>query len=180
MPSPIGHALGGVAVAWSAEWLPNPGKPLRRVSPRLTLICAALAAAPDLDLFDVAMHRTVTHSIGAVILVTIVAAGVTGWVTRRIDWRVAFICGAAYASHLLLDWLGHDPYPPHGIQALWPFSHQWFISPVEIFRGRNATIRCQYAIVTVKAVAQEIAILGPIVLVLGWARRSRVRVEPSS
>jgi inner membrane protein len=183
MPSPIGHALGGVATAWSVERLPRRKRPtgapagistsVARISPSLTLVCAALAVLPDVDLLYPSIHRTVTHSIGAAILVTIIAAGVTGWVTRRIDWRTAFICGLAYASHIFLDWLGVDSSPPFGIQALWPFSHQWFIAGRQIFPGteRRDFLSAAAILTNLKAVAVETMILGPVVALLGWGRR---------
>jgi inner membrane protein len=186
MPSPIGHALGGVAAAWSAERLPRlkgpTGTPPRthigtsptHISTSLTLVCAALAVLPDVDLLYPPIHRTVTHSIGAVLLVTIIAAGVTGWVTGRIDWRTAFICGLAYASHIFLDWLGVDPSPPFGIQALWPFSHQWLIAPWQIFPGteRREFLSAAAILTNLKAMAVETVILGPVVALLWWRRRT--------
>ena len=194
MPTPIGHALAGVAVAWSAEIvsdkLANPrtgstvstvstvstGAPFRHwSSATLTAVCAVLAVLPDADLLYPPIHRTVTHSVGAIILVTIIAAAVTGWVTRRVHWRVALICGAAYGSHVLLDWLGYDRNPPLGIQALWPFSHQWFISGWDLFRQTERRQVLSWAAVrtNVEAIAQEVAILGPLAIGLWWAR-SRV------
>ena len=81
MPSPIGHALSGVAVAWTAS-LAEPRDPTgQTVSDRLVPVCAVLAAAPDLDLLVHGAHRTATHSVTAMLLVTIVAAAVTGQVT---------------------------------------------------------------------------------------------------
>ena len=172
MPSPIGHALGGVAAAWASP---------ERISTPLTLVCAVLAAAPDLDLLVPGWHRTVTHSVGAVVIVTIVAAGVTGWVTRRNTWsvwrvwRIAGICGLAYASHILLDWLGTDPNPPFGIQAFWPFSHQWFIAGWTIFpvTERRSFFSWAAFATNAKAVAVELIILGPVVLGLGALRAGR-------
>ncbi len=180
MPSPIGHALGGVAAAWSAERIPR-GEPTRPISTRLTLACAALGAAPDLDLLVPGLHRTVTHSVGAIGIVIIVAAGVTGWVTRKSGWktsavvRIAAICGAAYASHILLDWLGSDTNPPFGIQALWPFSHQWFIARWTIFpmTERRSFFSLAALTTNVKAVGTEALILGPVTLALAWARSRR-------
>lgn len=185
MPSPIGHALGGVATAWSAERLLRRQGPAGRRPPRtptsrtgistsLTLWCAALAVLPDADLLYPPIHRTVTHSIGAVILVMIIAAGVTGWVTPRIDWRTALICGLAYASHIFLDWLGVDPSPPFGIQALWPFSHRWFIAPWQIFPGteRREFLSAAAILTNLKAMAVETLILGPVVGLLWWGRRT--------
>src|SRR5262249_30793375 len=87
MPSPIGHALAGVAVAWSVEQFPGFRQSLRPIAPRLTVISAALAAAPDLDLVYPLLHRTVTHSVAAVALTSIVVMVVTGWVTRAREGR---------------------------------------------------------------------------------------------
>jgi membrane-bound metal-dependent hydrolase YbcI (DUF457 family) len=163
MPSPIGHALAGVAVAWSAEQLPGPAGLKRPFPLGVTLSCVTLAVLPDADLLYMPIHRTMTHSIGATILVTIVAIAVTGKVTRLstlrrcqdrrgsargttragqeetpparayVLWGLVLMCAAAHASHLLLDWLGADPSWPFGIQVLWPFSHRWFISGWNLF-----------------------------------------------
>jgi membrane-bound metal-dependent hydrolase YbcI (DUF457 family) len=107
-------------------------------------------------------------------LVIIIAAGVTGWVTRRIDWRVVCVCAVAYASHILLDWLAYDPNPPFGIQALWPFSDRWFISGLNVFRAteRRQLFTWAAMLVNIEAVAQEIAILGPIAAAAWWAART--------
>src|SRR5687767_590674 len=106
MPSPIGHALAGLAVRWAAGPSTPPGTP-RRIAP-ITIACLAVAVLPDLDLVHYSLHRTVTHSVGATLVIMIIVAGVTGWVTGSIGWRVALVVGAAHASHILLDWLGVD------------------------------------------------------------------------
>ena len=96
MPSPVGHALAGIAAAWAADLLP--GRRLWRMAVppapvfaafvgaggALTLCAAALGTAPDLDLF-LAQHRAITHSLGAVAVVFIVAGVVTGQVTRKVQ-----------------------------------------------------------------------------------------------
>jgi inner membrane protein len=163
MPSPIGHALAGVAVAWTFD---------RRADWRLTTVAAALAALPDADLLTPIRHRTVTHSIGAVIIVTIIAGVVTGQVTRRTVWRVSLVCGAAYASHLLLDWLGADTFAPYGLQALWPFSDRFYISGWNVFRqtARGHMLTTAMIVKNLQAIAQEVAILGPVVAAL-WLIR---------
>lgn len=180
MPTPIGHALAGLAVAWSAE-PPSEAQPLGRALGRalarpLTLVCIALAVLPDLDLLYPPVHRAATHSIGATLLVTIIAAGVTGWVTGRINWRIAFVCAAAHASHIVTDWLGTDRnFAPYGIQMFWPFDKGWYISGWDMFlpvERRNpfsvATIRVNMA-----AAIREIVILGPVVLAVWLAGRWR-------
>lgn len=175
MPSPIGHALAGVATAWSAERLPGAWQAYERISAnRLTLVCAVLAVLPDVDLLYMPIHRTVTHSLTAVAFVMIISALVTGRVTRRPNSRVVLVCAVAYASHVLLDWLGADANPPHGIQALWPFSHRWFISPWVLFPGteRRDPLAMRAIIINATALLAEVAILGPVVLAL-WIGRAR-------
>jgi membrane-bound metal-dependent hydrolase YbcI (DUF457 family) len=202
MPSPIGHALAGVAVAWSAEQMPGSAGLKRPLPLGVTLSCVALAVLPDADLLYMPTHRTVTHSIGATILVTILAIAVTGKVTRlstlrrapgrpepargalsgrgsthsgaHVAWGLVLMCAAAHGSHLLLDWLGADPSVPLGIQALWPFSHRWFISGWDLFPSteRRHIFSAASIAINLKAAGWEIVIMGPIVLALGlWRRR---------
>jgi membrane-bound metal-dependent hydrolase YbcI (DUF457 family) len=177
MPSPIAHALGGVAVAWVADLLPGrtagpdvPGALPPAVS-RVALTCACLAALPDIDLLLPIAHRTITHSLTAVAvlgLLMIIAAGVTGKVTVKIVLTYM----AAYASHLLLDWLQTDPTPPFGIQLLWPFSSAWFISGWSVFRATERRHFLEVATMKRNAVAmvQELAILAPVMAALWLVR----------
>jgi membrane-bound metal-dependent hydrolase YbcI (DUF457 family) len=194
MPSPLGHALAGMAAAWAVDVLPgrrvfrttSPTAPsVARTSGALTLVAAALGVAPDLDLF-LAQHRAITHSVGAVMIVFIVAIVVTGWVRGKVQrskfkvqsvGRVAAICAAAYASHLLLDWLAVDRRLPFGLQLWWPFSDGWYVSGLDVFpqtERRNllslATLR-----INLRAMSFEAAVMLPI-LGLVWLA-SRVRVK---
>jgi membrane-bound metal-dependent hydrolase YbcI (DUF457 family) len=173
MPSPIAHALGGVAVAWFADLMP--GRPTARPASagglRVALTCAGLAAVPDADLLLPITHRAMSHSLVAVAtvgLVMIIAAGVTGKVTTRI----ALTCTAAYASHLLLDWLQHDPTAPHGLQLLWPFSSTWFVSGWNIFLPTERRHFLELETIKKNAVAmmQELVILVPVVVGLWLVR----------
>ena len=170
MPSPIGHALGGLAAAWTADLVD--GRRDDRWRP--LLLYMALAAAPDLDLVVPGGHRMATHSLFAMLLVFIIAAAVTAQVTR---WRDAVVCAAAYGSHLLLDWLGADNLPPRGIQLLWPVSDRWFISDLDLFRqtARQHFLAPAVMLQNAIAVAQEVAIMAPIVALLWWARQRRRR-----
>jgi membrane-bound metal-dependent hydrolase YbcI (DUF457 family) len=171
MPSTIGHALAGAATAWVCDAVPGDrawrlagpaASRFERAGGALTLVCAALAAAPDLDLLT-PWHRTVTHSVGAVIFVALFSAAMAVNASRPI-LRVTAMCAGAYATHLVLDWLGTDNMAPFGIQALWPFSHAWFISHVDLFRqtARSSFMTAPVALRNLAAVVQEVAILGPI------------------
>jgi len=89
------------------------------------------------------------------------------------------LCGIAWGSHLVLDWLGADPTPPRGIQALWPFSDRWFISDLDLFRGteRRQIFTSASMIYNLKAVGQEVAILAPITGALVYWRTAREHHE---
>jgi membrane-bound metal-dependent hydrolase YbcI (DUF457 family) len=179
MPSPIGHALFGVLTAWVGDLLPvrsadrnntTAGPGFNRARAGLTVACAALAAVPDIDLLF-AGHRTVTHSIGAVVLVGMTAAAVAARSGRPVV-RITLLCAAAYASHLLLDWLAVDQTAPRGVQAFWPLDHRWYISDWNLFRPTERRHIFTGAAMTQNAVAiaQEILIVAPL-LAVAWLVR---------
>jgi hypothetical protein len=156
VPSPIGHLLGGAAVAWGSDAIDRRRSPLRVVA-----ACALLATAPDLDLLVPHHHRSFTHSLTAVLFVLIVAASVTGRVNR---WRIALVCACAYGSHLLLDWLGADTLPPFGLQLFWPFDSRFFVSGLNVFAETERRNPLSGATIAKNlwAVAREVAIVAPV------------------
>jgi len=194
MPSPIGHALAGCAVVWGADLIDR-----RPSSARLALAGAGLATLPDLDLLVSHFHRSATHSVTAVALMFIIAAAVTGQVRLRaprsggqvqpgaarhsgqVRWRIAAICAAAYATHLVLDWMAADYFPPAGIQAFWPFSRRFFISGWDVFDQTERLHLLRPATIdqNLRAIAKELALLGPIALGLWLIRIKTVPRLPS-
>ena len=179
MPSPLGHALAGATLALLAD------RPARRpdavreleLTTRVT-VCVLCAALPDADLIYPPIHRAFTHSVGSTLLVTIIATLVTGWVTGRRSLGFGLLCGAAWGSHTVLDWMGADPNPPFGIKAFWPFSDRWVISGWDLFRGteRRRVFTLDAILYNARAMAQEAAILGPVLLAaIWWRRRGRAR-----
>jgi membrane-bound metal-dependent hydrolase YbcI (DUF457 family) len=196
MPSPIGHALGGLAVAWAADLIPGDrgwrGAPrsaswYQRAGNGLTATCTILATTPDLDLLFT-RHRTYTHSAGAVIVVGLIAAFASIVLRRakpanerRHTLRISLMCAAAYASHILFDWLGVDLYPPPGLQVLWPFDSGWYISGFDLFRQTRREHLFTWPVVELNllAIAQEAAMLVPIAAVL-WLVRVKALARLSS
>lgn len=176
--------MAGVATAWVAETMTGrqptaiPPEATRaqafyvRMGGGLTVACACLAAAPDLDLFlGWRFHRTVTHSLGAALTVTVVAALYAAWRRKPVAYT-SLTCGAAYATHILLDWLGADPTPPYGIMALWPFSHRWFISGWSLFDAvsRRYWLPHEFLWGNLLNAGWEVLVLGPVLLVLWLVR----------
>jgi membrane-bound metal-dependent hydrolase YbcI (DUF457 family) len=178
MALPIAHAAAGYLVHRAAHRGPSRGDPAKVW--RHAALFMLVGNLPDFDFligFVVGrpglVHRGVSHSLLAVV----VFGALAGWVGRR--WRdarflpnaVAF--GAAYASHLLVDWLTMDSRPPLGGQFLWPFSDTYYISPVPIFGEvwLNGTTRAGFistvlAWPTMLVLAREIAIV--LAVVAAW------------
>jgi membrane-bound metal-dependent hydrolase YbcI (DUF457 family) len=180
MPSPVGHAIAGVAAAWLVAGAPalTPATFWREAA-----LFGALGALPDIDLL-VGAHSGPTHSLGAAVVVGM-AAGL--WAGRwrghrrpglhRLTFAVA--CLAAYASHLLLDWLGRDSSPPIGIMALWPVSRDYFESTLHVFLpiSRRYYQGWTFVVSNVHAVCLELVILVPILAVVTLLRPRRVAPE---
>ena len=161
MPSPIGHALGGIALAWAVA-------PRRTVTTAVGL--AAVALAPDLDLL-IGDHRGISHSIGAAVVAGVVASAL--WASafassalRRDTLRVALSVTLAWSSHIFLDWLSNDTRPPLGVMAFWPITTDYYKAAIEIFppvsRRWGDTRFWSH---NVRAAFVELALLGPI----AWA-----------
>jgi inner membrane protein len=175
MPSPIGHGLAGLAIGFAIEPVlsESAATTTRRLS-KFALMGALVAALPDADLVSSAIHRGVSHSIGLTALLMIITGVVTGWVTGRVQWRWVILIGAAHASHILMDWLGTDRYPPTGLEALWPFSREFYISGWDVFPPTERRVYLPGAVWTnVRALVAEVGIMGPIAVLTYIARRTR-------
>jgi membrane-bound metal-dependent hydrolase YbcI (DUF457 family) len=182
MPSPIGHALAGLAIGLIGE---PPRQPLDSRQPwpwRFVFLAAFFAALPDLDLaLPKGFHRSFSHSFVAVAAVLIFVRAVTGEVTARARWRMSAMLAAAYASHLLLDWLGADTSRPAGLQLLWPWTHAHFMSGWDLFPQTERAWRDpEFLRMNLIAFVSEVALMGP-VAAAAWAvrRRRRSRVQSS-
>jgi hypothetical protein len=79
-------------------------------------------------------------------------------------------------SHTLLDWLGQDSSTPRGLMALWPLSHEYFISDVNLFGAvdRRYWLPGFWQRNTI-SLLRELAILLP----LAWISMYRTRARSS-
>ena len=132
MPSPIGHALAGVAAGYlvgghvaGRVTVGRNGWPTARklLSNRRVVAFGLLGVLPDVD-FLFGVHSTYTHSVGAMVVVALFGGNVG--VQKGLGASVA--AAAAYGSHVLLDWLGSDAVAPIGVMALWPLSSEFYMS----------------------------------------------------
>ena len=170
MPSPVGHVLAAVTVGCLVQRTMAGG----RLSAREVMLFGALGVAPDLDLFA-GMHSGPTHGLGAAVLAASLA-----WLPLKLvctssgRGRLALACTLAYASHILLDWLGTDSSPPIGIMALWPFSQAYVESSLHLFPAVSRRIHQPelFWSQNLKALSWELLLLGPLAAIV-LSRRAR-------
>ena len=157
MPTPVGHALGGL-IAGAA------------VAPSGLLLCAAAGVLPDID-FAWGGHNRETHSLGAAIIAGLI---VLAW---KRDPRLASAVTLAWASHVLFDWLGSDDTPPIGVMALWPLNSNFYFADAFVFEAISRRYWLDnFYTHNAWAVIKEILILGPITITAFlWQVRRRYR-----
>lgn len=173
MPSPIGHVLGGLLAGFACA-SPTPvdaatvrARLLAVARSRLAVVPAVAACLPDVD-FLWGRHSMETHSLGAA-----VGAGLVAWLVWR-QRRLAVAVALAWASHVFFDWLGSDATPPLGVMAFWPLTSSFFFAEAYVFEA----ISRRYWLSgfwphNLRAVAAELAWLGPLVAAAAWWRVRR-------
>jgi inner membrane protein len=115
---------------------------------------------PDIDLLF-GGHRALTHGVGTALVVGLAVGIAAG------RGRLGLAAGAAYGSHILLDWLGADTSPPIGVMALWPFSLDYYQSDIPVFAAVSRRYWISGFIAhNLRAVAWELVILLPLVLLV--------------
>ena len=174
----LAHATGGYLVYEAAR----PSGPHR---PGLLAVAVVLGNAPDFDFLPgvlvghpAAFHRGVTHTLAAVLAVAAITWLIAWWRGERaLAHRAAGFTGAAYGSHLLLDFLTVDVVAPHGAQFLWPLSQGYYLSPVMLLHeiiidpsGRTAFLASIFTAHTAGVWLSELGLLVYVVAAIHGAR----------
>jgi hypothetical protein len=109
-----------------------------------------------------------THSLGAALM----AGGLALALTKGRLARLALAVTLAWASHVLLDWLGSDNVAPLGVMALWPFSTTFYFADAFVFQAikRDGALADLWA-PNLWAVTREILLLGPLAAAVWLVRR---------
>ena len=171
MPTPLGHALGGIAAGALVAGRGAPRVSFGGWQLSMLSVYGLLGMLADID-FLLGGHRGVTHTVGA----TLVVGALVVVVDRRPV--VGLASAAAYGTHVLLDWLGTDTVAPIGLMALWPFDQTFYQSPYHWFEP----VCREYWLVEcwgdlARAIGWELLLLGPVtILALLVGRRPRSRV----
>jgi membrane-bound metal-dependent hydrolase YbcI (DUF457 family) len=157
LPSPIGHALGGLIVG-------------EVLAPSALLICAVAGVLPDID-FAWGGHNRQTHSLGAAVIAGLV---VLAW---KRSPRLALAVTISWATHVFFDWLGSDDTPPLGVMALWPVNANFYFADAFVFEAISRRYWLDNFVThNAWAVIKELLILGPLaVMAFLWQVRRRYR-----
>lgn len=133
MCSPVGHSLAALIVGSALS---------QNRKPWFWLFCLISANFADLDfaigwvLGDLnGYHHLGSHSLFAAALYALLVYLVLAVLSSNKPVRLcmAALGGVLYLIHLLLDLLAVDESPPFGMQLLWPFSQDFYISPISLF-----------------------------------------------
>jgi len=173
MPSPVGHALAGLALHAIAARDHQDFWDARRLA---LVVCAA--GAPDLDLLWQWVdghnhHQAQSHGVGSALLAGLLVAGAAR-LAGTLRWqRLGLACGAAWLSHVVLDFLNADASLPIGLMALWPFDAGYYKSQWPVLLAIDRTGSWAALGDNALAVAWECVLLGPLVAaaVRRWHRR---------
>ncbi|MBI3099561.1 MAG: metal-dependent hydrolase [Planctomycetes bacterium] len=182
MPSIIGHALVGAALA---EATPRIGRGAGFGRGGWTLILAAVSIAPDLDSFPLMLgliryaspfgHRGATHSLAFALLLAVAVTALVAWRSRgssenRGGWRVGSVLALAGASHGLLDMLTDA-----GLGVAWGYP---FASTRHFFAVRPIPAAAVGFELSAGVFLTEVLLLGPLLLAAAVSRRTVLRPWP--
>jgi inner membrane protein len=135
MPSPIAHSTSGYIIT-ELLWRNNKTIDLHK---KWSVIIYAIfiSNAPDLDfalsyLTDNNYHHSFIHSLTFAICISIFAGLIGCILKKRVFKQLFWLTLIIYGSHMLLDFFTEGG---KGIQFLWPFTDNYFISTIPVFPG---------------------------------------------
>jgi len=165
MSTPIGHSLSGLGIYLLSQKknTTNNNKWL------LLLYCIIVSIIPDIDFISITngkiefsslYHHQVTHSITFIFILSLVA-----YFTGRL--RLGVITFWCLLLHNLVDYFTFDNIPPRGIMFLYPFSKEYFISPITLWFGIfHQTLGNIISIPSLMSMGYDLITIGLITLII--------------
>jgi membrane-bound metal-dependent hydrolase YbcI (DUF457 family) len=178
---PLAHSLAGYCV-YKGQRLLFFEKPWQSA-----LFFVALAILPDADFLPGFFmgnpnlwHQTVTHSLGATLLVGAIGTFYFGRKDRRYIAYFAAI-SLAYFSHIFLDYFNQDMRAPYGVMLFWPLSSEHFTSPISLFVAVHKSsdsgtfFQSLWHPRNLLGLSRELVVMGPLALMFWLVHRKRNR-----
>ncbi|MFC1850077.1 metal-dependent hydrolase [candidate division CSSED10-310 bacterium] len=179
MPTPVGHSLFGLSMYMAVE-----KRPLSKVDVTGPLLYVVLVNLPDIDYTPILAygfgavklyHQAYTHNLGFCFVAAVVVTGLTLLFKKEVRWPLFFLYFLLIYSHVILDALGADGNPPFGVQAFWPFSSAYFISPLSIFIGaEKAQLRELFSVWNFYCILIELGIFLPAFIFIYRSKRRQI------
>ncbi|GIW47809.1 MAG: hypothetical protein KatS3mg078_1686 [Deltaproteobacteria bacterium] len=170
MPSPVAHTLGGYIIYRFAS-------SSNTTSWKKLLLCCVSSNLPDVDFLPGFLlgkpnyfHHGISHSVGFSVAFALLM-GFVFYLKGGSFLRNSLLFFSLYFSHILLDLLSYDSSFPYGLAALWPFTSDYYISPLSLFLdiqrdSASATfITSMFSIHNLMAVLLELALFTPLIVV---------------
>lgn len=133
MPTPIGHSLAGYTI-----YLASQRKESDKI--RYLILCIFLASLPDLDYlpgflvgYPNYFHHGINYSIGFAFFCGLLGIIYSKWIRKENILKGFLPFSGIYFSHVFLDFIAADTSIPYGEKLLWPFSNNYYISPITFF-----------------------------------------------
>jgi len=174
MPTSVGHSL--LSYIWYLVFKKN-----RRLIKnwKIILFYLFIANAPDLDFIPGIFighanrfHHGITHTLGFSIFVALILCLVSK-LRKKKSFVIFFLL---YFTHVVADFLCADTSYPFGVMLFWPFTNRYFISSYTIFLDiHKTTLRSLFDLHNFKAIALEVSIFLPIIIVLRIILRRKSR-----
>lgn len=196
---PLAHSLAGYCV-YNSQKLKFFGKPWQTA-----FFFVALANLPDADFLPGYFlgnpnhwHQTVSHSLGATVLVGALGAwffaskntGIsqnTENTPRLFGKKFAAyfaVISLVYFSHIVLDCFNQDMRAPYGVMLFWPVSSEHFTSPVSLFVAVHKSsdsgrfFQSLWHPRNLLGLTRELLIMGPVALIFWFAQKERGAKSP--
>ena len=120
-------------------------------------------------------HHYFSHSIPFAIAFTALCWVVLKLLGRRPAAKWAVLFGAAYSTHLILDYFTEDGSFPFGIPLLWPLTDQHFVAPATIFYSiHRGTWQAIFSPENLQALLMELVVMVPVTLMAVLIARRRL------
>ena len=182
MSSPVAHGLAAYSLLITIEPRLTADPQTNRKTFLVSVLFGSMADADFLVAHftknPVLQHHFFSHSIFFGIGVFFLCFLILKLLKQQNAWNAATLLGAAYNTHLVLDYFTEDRSHPFGIPLFWPFTNKHYLAPVEIFHSiHRGTVQSIFSIWNLTAILQEVFILMPVALLAFLRARKAARAS---
>lgn len=157
---------------------------------RKIALIAFVANLPDFDFFVGMLygepnrfHRHfLSHSLGAAVVVGLLIALVFARSAQESFWLNFVVYFGVCFSHVLLDYFSADTAVPYGVPMFWPFTSEYFMSPLPIFMSikkvnDSSFFQSLFVLHNILAALWELVICVPVLVATKMIKRRKLQLR---